>query len=155
MGSGVTGGHGYHLRVYLPAGLECTHTSPCTLQWTYVTGNSYDSYPEVFRNCADFSLTGTTSGTAPAPVPPSVPAPEPQSEPQATAKPTAKPTATPPSTPSPPATSPEPAPSSEPVAGGCAKDADGAIAPERAWHNTCDELFAGTANAFCNTDFIA
>jgi len=52
----------YTLRVRLPSGLSCTQDAPCTLQWTYMTGNSGDSYPEVFRNCADFKLDSNTAG---------------------------------------------------------------------------------------------
>merc|ERR1712060_90951 len=52
----VAAGPEYKVRVRLPAGLSCTQEAPCTLQWTYMTGNSVDSYPEVFRNCADFKL---------------------------------------------------------------------------------------------------
>merc|ERR1712187_496365 len=44
-------------RIYLPAGLTCTQDEPCTLQWLFMTGNSQDSYPEAFRNCADFKIS--------------------------------------------------------------------------------------------------
>merc|ERR1711924_573741 len=62
-------------RVRLPAGLSCTQEAPCTIQWTYMTGNSVDSYPEVFRNCADFKL-GTSDDVAPSPTSGPTSAPE-------------------------------------------------------------------------------
>jgi len=60
-------GPDYKLRLRLPPGLSCTQNAPCTLQWTYVTGNSVDAYPEVFRNCADFRLLGAEGAPAAAP----------------------------------------------------------------------------------------
>merc|ERR1719399_908605 len=62
-------GPDYTLRLYLPAGLTCSQASPCTLQWTYMTGNTEDGYPEVFRNCADFRLVQGGGGASPAPAP--------------------------------------------------------------------------------------
>lgn len=62
--TGATSVNGfYYVRVFLPSGLACTRSRPCTLQWLYMTGNSPDSYPEAFRNCADFELTSTTPTT--------------------------------------------------------------------------------------------
>merc|ERR1712050_174895 len=81
----VTAGPNYELRVRLPASLSCTQEAPCTLQWTYMTGNSVDSYPEVFRNCADFQLGGETVAPTPAPpttVAPTTSEPEPEPEPE-------------------------------------------------------------------------
>merc|ERR1712003_219389 len=49
----------YKYRIYLPAGLTCTQEEPCTLQWLFMTGNSQDSYPEAFRNCADFKISNS------------------------------------------------------------------------------------------------
>merc|ERR1712048_318080 len=37
----------------------------CTLQWLFMTGNSQSSYPEAFRNCADFKLVDESVGPAP------------------------------------------------------------------------------------------
>merc|ERR1719277_1059077 len=98
MPEGVTGKT--KLRLRLPAGLSCTQASPCTLQWTYMTGNSGDSYPEVFRNCADFKLASNTAGaprrrrsyvqpatSPPAPAGTSAPAASPEPEPQPEANP--------------------------------------------------------------------
>merc|ERR1719213_445941 len=112
----------YKYRVYLPAGLTCTQEEPCTLQWLFMTGNSQDSYPEAFRNCADFKISNSNSGSVstPSPTPhaatpaPTVepqPEPEPEPEPEPTSLPTPAPTVvTPP--PTLPATSaPTPSPS--------------------------------------------
>merc|ERR1711988_285679 len=90
----VAAGPEYKVRVRLPAGLSCSQEAPCTLQWTYMTGNSVDSYPEVFRNCADFKL-GSSDTVAPAPTP--VPTeselePQPEPEPEPTPAPTPAPT---------------------------------------------------------------
>merc|ERR1711920_789567 len=41
-----------------------TRSNPCTLQWLYMTGNSPDSYPEAFRNCADFELVAAPAQAA-------------------------------------------------------------------------------------------
>merc|ERR1712216_691122 len=86
----VAAGPEYKVRGRLPAGLSCSQEAPCTLQWTYMTGNSVDSYPEVFRNCADFKL-GSSDTVAPAPTP--VPTeselePQPEPEPEPTPAPT-------------------------------------------------------------------
>jgi len=85
---GPQAGPVYTIRVVLPAGLSCTQAAPCALQWTYMTGNSWDSYPEVFRNCADFYTAGAGSTqTVATPVPTSgatqaaTPEPEPEAEP--------------------------------------------------------------------------
>merc|ERR1712061_685511 len=96
----VASGPEYKVRVRLPGGLTCTRDAPCTLQWTYMTGNSVDSYPEVFRNCADFKL-GSVDGVASTPAPtttsapstvatsaPSTPEPESEPEPASTLPPT-------------------------------------------------------------------
>merc|ERR1712151_863694 len=56
----------YKIRVFLPPGLACSQDEPCTLQWLFVTGNSQSSYPEAFRNCADFKLVDESAGSAPA-----------------------------------------------------------------------------------------
>merc|ERR1712216_872140 len=90
----VAAGPEYKVRGRLPAGLSCSQEAPCTLQWTYMTGNSVDSYPEVFRNCADFKL-GSSDTVAPAPTP--VPTeselePQPEPEPEPTPAPTPAPT---------------------------------------------------------------
>merc|ERR1719440_2141022 len=86
----------YKYRIYLPAGLTCTQEDPCTLQWLFVTGNSQDSYPEAFRNCADFKFGSGSSGpvSTPAPTPATVtpaptmaPEPEPEPEPEPTTTP--------------------------------------------------------------------
>merc|ERR1712157_101663 len=53
----------YKYRIYLPAGLTCTQEEPCALQWLFMTGNSQDSYPEAFRNCADFKISNSNSGS--------------------------------------------------------------------------------------------
>jgi hypothetical protein len=54
----------YYVKLFLPRGQTCTRSNPCTLQWLYMTGNSPDSYPEAFRNCADFELTSTPTQPA-------------------------------------------------------------------------------------------
>merc|ERR1712187_777615 len=59
----------YRLRIFLPEGLTCTQDDPCTLQWLFMTGNSQDSYPEAFRNCANFKLASGGSGLVPTSVP--------------------------------------------------------------------------------------
>ncbi|KAH8057154.1 hypothetical protein JL722_6795 [Aureococcus anophagefferens] len=51
----------YALRYVLPAGVTCDH---CTLQFTYVTGNSVDNYPEAFWNCADVAIVADGAPTA-------------------------------------------------------------------------------------------
>merc|ERR1711988_1967654 len=112
----VAAGPEYKVRVRLPAGLSCSQEAPCTLQWTYMTGNSVDSYPEVFRNCADFKL-GSSDTVAPAPTP--VPTeselePQPEPEPEPTPAPTPAATAAP--TPAPTAA---PTPSPAPASGSC------------------------------------
>jgi len=52
--------HGtYTVKLHLPSNVRsiCSRESgPCTIQWLYMTGNSRDSYPEAFRNCADFTV---------------------------------------------------------------------------------------------------
>merc|ERR1712050_679290 len=82
----VTAGPNYELRVRLPASLSCTREAPCTLQWTYMTGNSVDSYPEVFRNCAAPTTTSAPSTVATSA--PSTPEPEAELEPASTLPPT-------------------------------------------------------------------
>ncbi|KAH8059359.1 hypothetical protein JL722_5382 [Aureococcus anophagefferens] len=76
----------YDMRYVLPAGVTCEH---CVLQWTYVTGNSVDNFPEVFRNCADVRIVDGGGSRAPSPRP-TAPAPTP-----AAAKETPAPTTTP------------------------------------------------------------
>jgi hypothetical protein len=93
----------YKVKVFLPAGLTCTQENPCTMQWLFMTGNSPNSYPEAFRNCADFKLATSTPGateasTSAAPAssssasatvePEPTPQPEPEPEPETTAAPT-------------------------------------------------------------------
>merc|ERR1712227_1141182 len=109
----VAAGPEFKYRIYLPAGLTCTQEDPCTLQWLFMTGNSQDSYPEAFRNCADFKLSTGSSGpvSTPAPTPSTVTpaptmAPEPEPEPEPTATPA------PSSTPTPAPTAVTPAPTS-------------------------------------------
>jgi len=114
----------YTYRIYLPTGLTCTQEDPCTLQWLFMTGNSQDSYPEAFRNCADFKLATGSSGpvSTPAPTPSTVtpaptmaPEPEPEPEPTSTPAPSSTPTPAPTAvTPAPtsPATPAAPSPSS-------------------------------------------
>jgi len=91
----VAAGPEYKVRVRLPAGLSCTQEAPCTLQWTYMTGNSVDSYPEVFRNCADFKL-GSANDVASTAAPATTlePEPEPEPEPESTLAPTTTTTTT-------------------------------------------------------------
>ena len=43
----------YQVNLKLPIGVECER---CVLQWTYITANSRDAYPEAFWNCADVSV---------------------------------------------------------------------------------------------------
>merc|ERR1711959_218891 len=104
---------GFKYRVYLPEGVTCTQDEPCTLQWLFMTGNSQDSYPEAFRNCADFKIANSNSGSVstPSPTVEPQPEPEPEPEPEPTSLPTPAPTVvTPP--PTLPATSaPTPSPS--------------------------------------------
>merc|ERR1711964_157315 len=58
--SGGQAMHGeYTVRIQLPSEVrsKCTQEKgPCTIQWLFMTGNSPDSYPEAFRNCADFTI---------------------------------------------------------------------------------------------------
>lgn len=120
----------YKYRIYLPEGLSCTQDDPCTLQWLFMTGNSQDSYPEAFRNCADFKLaTSSNAPTQPTPaatqpeatpVPAASPEPEPEPEPQQTAAPTPAATPSPTLAPTSAGTpSPTPAPPSQPTPSGC------------------------------------
>merc|ERR1712050_275603 len=51
----------YKVKIFLPAGLSCTQQQPCTMQWLFMTGNSPNSYPEAFRNCADFKLSSSAT----------------------------------------------------------------------------------------------
>merc|ERR1719396_316681 len=117
----VAAGPEYKYRIYLPAGLTCTQEEPCTLQWLFMTGNSQDSYPEAFRNCADFKISNSNSGSVstPSPTPhaatpaPTVepqPEPEPEPEPEPTSLPTPAPTVVtpPPTLPATPAPTPSP-----------------------------------------------
>eukprot|EP00516_Mucochytrium_quahogii_P007669 CAMPEP_0203754432 /NCGR_PEP_ID=MMETSP0098-20131031/8018_1 /ASSEMBLY_ACC=CAM_ASM_000208 /TAXON_ID=96639 /ORGANISM=" , Strain NY0313808BC1" /LENGTH=365 /DNA_ID=CAMNT_0050645427 /DNA_START=751 /DNA_END=1845 /DNA_ORIENTATION=+ len=46
----------YTMRYKLPKGVVCER---CVLQWYYQTGNSIDSYPEGFWNCADIAISAT------------------------------------------------------------------------------------------------
>jgi hypothetical protein len=79
----------YKYRIYLPEGLTCAQDDPCTLQWLFMTGNSQDSYPEAFRNCADFKLATGGSGIVPTSAPSASPEQEPEPEPAETSSPTA------------------------------------------------------------------
>lgn len=78
----------YKIKVFLPPGLSCTQENPCTMQWLFMTGNSPNSYPEAFRNCADFKLSTSavsTKLTTSSPSSSSISAtfePEPQPEPE-------------------------------------------------------------------------
>mmetsp|Transcript_19566 Transcript_19566/g.33936 ORF Transcript_19566/g.33936 Transcript_19566/m.33936 type:complete len:423 (+) Transcript_19566:115-1383(+) len=57
------------MRFKVPEGIECER---CVLQWFYETGNSPDSYPEGFWNCADIQVIGsgqTSAPTLPTPAP--------------------------------------------------------------------------------------
>ena len=45
---------GYDIHLNVPAGIECER---CVLQWFYQTGNSQDTYPEGFWNCADVKVS--------------------------------------------------------------------------------------------------
>merc|ERR1712048_93167 len=87
----------YRLRIFLPEGLTCTQDDPCTLQWLFMTGNSHDSYPEAFRNCADFKLASGGSGTESSVPTPSAAtlAPSASPEPEPTAAPTSAGTTSP------------------------------------------------------------
>jgi len=101
----------YTLRVFLPQELVCTQEAPCTLQWLYMTGNSPSSYPEAFRNCADFKIAASapTPAATPAPTPVTTPAPTPVTTPAPTAVTTPAPTAA--ATPAPtPSATPAPSP---------------------------------------------
>merc|ERR1712151_29825 len=53
----------YKVKIQLPDEVrsKCTkEKGPCTIQWLFMTGNSPDSYPEAFRNCADFTIKADT-----------------------------------------------------------------------------------------------
>merc|ERR1712176_460542 len=53
----------YTVKIPLPDEVrsKCTkEKGPCTIQWLFMTGNSPDSYPEAFRNCADFTIKADT-----------------------------------------------------------------------------------------------
>lgn len=106
----------YTVKVFLPAGLSCTQENPCTMQWLFMTGNSPNSYPEAFRNCADFKLASSSSATTASPSSSSSSAlvtvqPEPQPEPEPEPEP-ATTTVAPAPTPEPttPSTTPAPTP---------------------------------------------
>eukprot|EP00457_Paulinella_chromatophora_P000817 gb/GEZN01000817.1/.p1 GENE.gb/GEZN01000817.1/~~gb/GEZN01000817.1/.p1 ORF type:complete len:1137 (-),score=196.58 gb/GEZN01000817.1/:144-3554(-) len=92
-----TAGHAnYHIVLAVPAGIQCER---CTLQWTYQTANSRETYPETFWNCADVKIvpsgaaiatgcaageggvTGATSTTAPTSLPTNGPTAAPTSPP--------------------------------------------------------------------------
>merc|ERR1712048_764127 len=124
----------YRYRIYLPASLTCTQDDPCTLQWLFMTGNSQDSYPEAFRNCADFKLAASGSGaesSAPTPsaatlAPSASPEPEPEPEPEPTAAPTSARTTSPTPAPTPKGNPlPTPAPSPTWVPNGRCVDVTG------------------------------
>merc|ERR1711920_321117 len=139
----VAAGPDYTVKIRLPAGLSCTQEAPCTIQWTYMTGNSVDSYPEVFRNCADFKLgsaDGVTSTPAPTAAPEpsttastssataSEPEPEPEPEPETTPAPTSAPTPAP--TPVPtvaPTVAPTPSPTTTAPASSSCVDIQGTV----------------------------
>ena len=55
------------MKYKLPAGVTSDHA---VLQWMYVTGNSPDSYPEGFFNCADIKIVAAGGSSAPTPAPP-------------------------------------------------------------------------------------
>ena len=118
-------GPDYTLRLYLPDGVTCSQAAPCTLQWTYMTGNTEDGYPEVFRNCADFSLgQGGSATSAPTTQPATTAAPT--TQPATTAAPTTQPatTAAPttqPATTAAPTTQPATA---APADGACVRETD-------------------------------
>merc|ERR1712187_111207 len=65
----------YKVKIFLPAGLSCIQQQPCTMQWLFMTGNSPNSYPEAFRNCADFKLSSSATVE---------PEPQPELEPNTT-----------------------------------------------------------------------
>ena len=118
-------GPDYTLRLYLPDGLTCSQAAPCTLQWTYMTGNTEDGYPEVFRNCADFSLGQSGSATAAPTTQPATTA-APSTQPATTAVSTAQPATTVAPTTQPATTAaPTTQPASLPPAGGaCVRETD-------------------------------
>merc|ERR1711972_947394 len=90
----------YKVKIQLPDEVrsKCTkEKGPCTIQWLFMTGNSPNSYPEAFRNCADFKLSTSavsTKLTTSSPSSSSISAtsePEPQPEPVSTAAVTSAP----------------------------------------------------------------
>ena len=59
----------YTIVLQVPAGISCER---CVLQWTYMTANSREAYPEAFWNCADVAIkpagfTGATGCDVPGP----------------------------------------------------------------------------------------
>ncbi|GBG27222.1 Hypothetical Protein FCC1311_034442 [Hondaea fermentalgiana] len=52
----------YVMRYNIPEGISCER---CVLQWFYQTGNSPDSYPEGFWNCADIRIINDGSTSPP------------------------------------------------------------------------------------------
>eukprot|EP00808_Paulinella_micropora_P005590 g29273.t1 len=53
-GPGRNGGSvSYKVMLRVPTNIQCER---CVLQWTYVTANSRDTYPETFWNCADVKI---------------------------------------------------------------------------------------------------
>lgn len=50
----------YNMRFKLPDGITAKRA---VLQWYYQTGNSIDSYPEAFWNCADIAITSASVPT--------------------------------------------------------------------------------------------
>lgn len=66
--AGVTKMHGiYTVMLRMPEAVQCSEEAPCTLQWLFMTGNSPDSYPEAFRNCADIAVVAGAEASALAP----------------------------------------------------------------------------------------
>ena len=107
------------IKLKIPRGIQAERA---VLQWTYITANSMDAYPEVFWNCADVAIypeghDGTVGCDVRPPIdmqpsppspPPSGPSPpplpSPPSPPLTEPSPPASPLASPPPTTSPPPT---------------------------------------------------
>merc|ERR1712066_142808 len=62
-------GINYQATYKLPEGVTCGCSKedgcktqyPCTVQWTFVTGNNEDTFPEQFWNCADLRILPKSS----------------------------------------------------------------------------------------------
>ena len=96
-------GEPYVIHLKVPVGIACER---CVLQWYYQTGNSVDTFPESFWNCADVKIlaegtTGHATGCSHPGALPESPTPPPVSSPTPLPAPTPTPPPAAPTTPPP------------------------------------------------------